>query len=147
MTSQYETNLWSTHENTVRLAEPISRCVRWRTQVFKIEGFVCKRFLPPPPPPSSFIFWLSFLFSFGQKRSFFAPKPNGNACYAGQSYLDFALLFMAKIHSLTYQGPVIWSKLDISIRSSKSLDLFKRRIKLVNFTSLLDSTCKDCFFM
>ena len=59
--SQYETNLWSTHVNIVRLAEPIRRCVRWRTQVFKIEGFVCKRFLhslppPPPPPPPTFIF-------------------------------------------------------------------------------------------
>ena len=29
--SQYETNLWSTHVNTVRLADPIRRCVRWRT--------------------------------------------------------------------------------------------------------------------
>ena len=27
--------------------------------------------------------WLSFHFSRGQNRSFFAPKPNGNACYAG----------------------------------------------------------------
>ena len=51
MTSQYETNLWSTHVNIVRLAEPI-------------------RF--------------SFHFSRGQNRkSPFAPKPNGNACYAG----------------------------------------------------------------
>ena len=88
MTSQYETNLWSTHVNIVRLAEPIRRCVRWRTQVFKIEGFVCKRFLPSPPPPPSFTFWLSFHFSRGQNRSplpryFFTPKPNGNACYAG----------------------------------------------------------------
>ena len=49
-------------------------------------------------------------------------------------------------HSLTYLGPVIWSKLDIYIRTSESLDIFKKRIKLVNFTSLLDSTCKDCFF-
>ena len=47
--SQYETNLWSTHVNIVRLAEPIRRCVRWRTQVFKIEEFVCKRFLPSRP--------------------------------------------------------------------------------------------------
>ena len=53
--SQYETNLWSTHVHIVWLAEPIRRCVRWRTQVFKIEGFVCKRFLPSPPlPPLSF---------------------------------------------------------------------------------------------
>ena len=87
MTFQYETNLWSTHVNIVRLAESIRRCVRWRTQVFKIEGFVGKRFLPSPPPPPSFIFWFSFHFSLGQNRkplprSFFAPKPNGNACYA-----------------------------------------------------------------
>ena len=45
-------------------------------------------------------------------------------------------------HSLTYMylGPVIWSKLDKFIRSSESLDIFKKRIKLVNFTSLLDNT-------
>ena len=49
MTSQYETNLCSTHVNIVRQAELIGRCVRWRTKVFKIEGFVCKRFLHPPP--------------------------------------------------------------------------------------------------
>ena len=44
-------------------------------------------------------------------------------------------------HSLIYLGPAIWSKLDISIRLSESLGTFKKRIKLVNFTSLLDSTC------
>ena len=48
-------------------------------------------------------------------------------------------------HSLTYLGPVIWPKLDIYILLSESLDIFKKRIKLVNFTSLLDSACKDCF--
>ena len=66
--SQYETNLWSTHVNIVRLTEPIRRCVCWRTQVFKIEGFVRKRFLPSPPPPPTFIFWLLFHFSRGQNR-------------------------------------------------------------------------------
>ena len=52
--SQYETNLWSKHVNIVRLTEAIRRCVCWRTQVFKIEGFVCKRFLPLPLPLFSF---------------------------------------------------------------------------------------------
>ena len=50
-------------------------------------------------------------------------------------------------HSVTYQGPLIWSKHDMYIRSSESLDVFRKRIKLVNFTSLLDSTCKDCFYV
>ena len=86
--------LWSTHVNIVRLTEPIRRCVRWRTQVFKTEGFVCKRFvLSPSPPPLSF---------FGPRfvsravitenpfpRSFIAPKPNGNACYAGYYCVAF----------------------------------------------------------
>ena len=51
------------------------------------------------------------------------------------------------IHSLSYLGPVIWSKLDIYIRYDRLniLDIFKKRIKLVNFTSLLDSTFKECF--
>ena len=86
MTSQYETNLWSTHVNIVRLAEPIRHCVRWRTQVFKIKGFVCKRFLPSPPPLS---FFGSRFISRVVKtenpvpRFFLAPKLNGNACYAG----------------------------------------------------------------
>ena len=70
MTSQYETNLWWTHVNIVRLAEPIRRCVRWRTQVFKIEGFVCKRFLPSPPHPLPHLsfFWFSFNFLRDQNR-------------------------------------------------------------------------------
>ena len=34
----------------------IRRRVRWRTQVFKIEGFVCKRFFPSSPNPPTFIF-------------------------------------------------------------------------------------------
>ena len=71
--SKYETNLWSKHVNIVRLAEPIRRWVRWRTQVFKIEGFVCKPFLPSPPPPHSFIFWLSFYFSRGQNGESRSP--------------------------------------------------------------------------
>ena len=61
MTSQYETDLSSTHVNIVRLAEPIRRCVRWRTQVFKIEGFVCKRFLPFFPSPSPLFHFLALV--------------------------------------------------------------------------------------
>ena len=94
----------------VRLAEPISRCVRWRTQVFKIEGFVYKPFLPSPPPPPSFIFWLSFQFSRGQNRSFFAPKPNRNAFqYAGYlvyffstaDHFHLALVAASSFHFVT----------------------------------------------
>ena len=57
--------------------------------VFKIQGFVRKRFLPAPPLPPPFFFWLSPHFPRRQNtenpvpRSFFAPKPYGNACYAG----------------------------------------------------------------
>ena len=75
------------------LIDTCQHCWTNQAQVFKIEGFVWKRFLPsppPPPPPSpTFIFRLLFHFSRGQyresrvPRSSFAPKPNGNACYAG----------------------------------------------------------------
>ena len=62
MTSQYETNLWSTHVNIVRLAEPIRHCVRWRTQVFKIKGFVLQAFpfFPSPCPLFNFLVLVSF---------------------------------------------------------------------------------------
>ena len=42
--------------------------------------------------------------------------------------------------------PVIYSKLDRSIRSSELMDTFAKRIKFVNFMSLLDSTCQSVFF-
>ena len=35
--------------------------VRWHTEVFKIQGFICKRLLPSPPPPP---------------LSYFGPRPN-----------------------------------------------------------------------
>ena len=54
------------------------------------------------------------------------------------SFLDFGLLLMVNTAYIYYLG--------ISIRSSESLDIFRKRIKLVNFTSLLDNTCND-FFM
>ena len=46
-------------------------------------------------------------------------------------------------HSLAYLGPIIWSILNISIRSSESLDPSKKRIKLVNFSSLLDTVMSN----
>ena len=49
MTSQYETNLWSTHVNIVRLAEPISRCVRWRTRGVCLQAFPSFPFPSPSP--------------------------------------------------------------------------------------------------
>ena len=53
--------------------------------------------LPSPPSPPSFIFWLSFHFSRRQNWSFFAPKPNGNACYAGyQNYCIVCLRISAQ---------------------------------------------------
>ena len=48
-------------------------------------------------------------------------------------------------HSLSYLGHVLWSKLEKSIRLSDSLEIFRKRIKQVNFDSLLDIECKDCF--
>ena len=45
----------------------------------------------PINPFPSFIFWLSFHFSRCQNRSFFAPKANGNACYAGYFRCSVAL--------------------------------------------------------
>ena len=66
-------------------------CVDQKTQTSEaFEGCLQKIFqIRSPPPPLSFVFWLSPHFSRGKNtenpvpRSFFAPKPHGNACYAG----------------------------------------------------------------
>ena len=89
-TSRYETNLWSTHINNVRLAEPIRRLVCWRAGFSKSRGLSASKrsFLShyPLPPP---LFFGSRTISLADKtenpvpRSFFSPKTNGNACYAG----------------------------------------------------------------
>ena len=42
---------------------------------FQNRGVYLQAFPSFPSPPPSFIFWLSFHFSRGQNRSFFAPKP------------------------------------------------------------------------
>ena len=39
-------------------------------------------FLPSPPPPRTFTRAI-FRAAFDSRPSFFAPKPHGNACYAG----------------------------------------------------------------
>ena len=58
-------------------------------QVKERGGVEKKGRKPSPPSPPSFIFWLSFHFSRGQNLSFFAPKPNGNACHAGHDEIRF----------------------------------------------------------
>ena len=67
-TSQYKTNLWSTRQEcSTSRANQVLRLLA--SGVFKIPGFVCKRFLPSPPHPHSFVFFgLSFHFSRGQNR-------------------------------------------------------------------------------
>ena len=111
---------------------------------------VCLQAFPSSPSPSLLFHFLALISFFVRPETVFLCSETKWKRLLRRLIIPrfwTGLLFMAKIHSLTYQGPVIWSKLDISIRSSKSFDLFKKRIKLVNFTSLLDSTCKDCFFM
>ena len=64
---------------------------------FQNRGVYLQAFPSFPSPPPSFIFWLSFHFSRGQNRSFFAPKPNGNAFqYAG--YLVYFFSTAAHFH-------------------------------------------------
>ena len=58
MTSQYETNLWLTHVNIVRLAEPIRHCVRWRTRGVSLQAFPS---FASPSPLFHFLALVSFL--------------------------------------------------------------------------------------
>ena len=47
------------------------------------KGFVSKRFLPFFPSPSRSFTCPIFRAVFDSRSAFFAPKPHGNACYAG----------------------------------------------------------------
>ena len=51
--------------------------------VVKIEGFVCKRFLPFFPTPSPFFYLRIFRAVLDSCSWFFAPTPHRNAWYAG----------------------------------------------------------------
>jgi len=55
---------------------------------------------------------------------------------------DFILPLLKSVaygkHSLHYLGPTILAKLDSYIRSSETLSIFKKRIKYVNISSLID---------
>ena len=66
-----------------------ARTQAWQTKwaVFQNPG-VCLQafsFLSSPPPPSSFSCAI-FRVVFDSRSLFFAPKPHGNACYAGYDH-------------------------------------------------------------
>ena len=73
-----------------------ARTQAWQAKwvVFKIPGFVCKRFLAFFPTPSP-LFYLRHLSrgQFDSCSSFFAPKPHRNACHAGEASPSTVFLF------------------------------------------------------
>ena len=52
-------------------------------QMFSQARFLCMRFLPFFPTPSPLFYSRHFRAVLDSRYSFFAPKPHGNACYAG----------------------------------------------------------------
>ena len=88
--------------------QPITSSVRWRTEVFKIKGFVRKRFLRSPPPPRSFLFLLSPHFSRGRnaENPVFRSFLHGNACYAGYSRGDLFFFLPLLLATPTMQFPL-----------------------------------------
>ena len=62
MTSQYETNLWSTHVNIVRLAEPTGAAFACERRFSKSRGLSASvSFFPSPSPHFHFLALVSFL--------------------------------------------------------------------------------------
>ena len=47
-------------------------------------------------------------------------------------------------HSLRYQGPHIWSKLDIKLKGSSNIESFKKNIRKKDLTSLLNNNYSCC---
>ena len=81
--------------------------------VFKIPGFVCKRFLPFfPTPPRSFT-CATFLAVFDSRSSFFSPKPYRNACYAG--YQIYLCMYLFYTRSLVNKANIITKDLPIKV--------------------------------
>ena len=61
---------------------------------------------------------------------------------------DFDILTFNTInygkHSLRYQGPHIWSKLDIKLKGSSNTESFKKNIRKKDLTSLLNNNNSCC---
>lgn len=47
-------------------------------------------------------------------------------------------------HSLRYIGPLLWNRLSINIKTSPSLQSFKKQICLTNLSSQLEYDCENC---
>ena len=47
-------------------------------------------------------------------------------------------------HSLRYQGPHIWSKLDIKLKGSSNIESFKKNIRKKDLTSLVNNNNSCC---
>ena len=47
-------------------------------------------------------------------------------------------------HSLRYQGPHIWSKLDVKLKGSSNIESFKTNIRKKDLTSLLNNNNSCC---
>ena len=61
---------------------------------------------------------------------------------------DFDILISNTInygkHSIRYQGPRIWSKLDNKLKGSSNIESFKKNIRKKDLTSLLNNNNSCC---
>ena len=48
-------------------------------------------------------------------------------------------------HSLSYLGPKLWGKLSPDVRSAKTLNTFKSKIRKYDVSILADDGCKGCY--
>ena len=47
-------------------------------------------------------------------------------------------------HSLRHFGPLLWSKINLELRSAPTLSNFKKGIKNTDIASSIDDSCNDC---
>ena len=89
---------------------------RWT--VFKTRGLSASRsllqapaasvsFLSSPPPPRSFTV-RHFCAVFDSRSSFFAPKPHGNACYAGYAFRRHNIWSRENVHVIFVSVTAVW---------------------------------------
>ena len=111
---------------------------------------------PPTKHPSSWCFLKLFrysTFNFIMSKNLLAPKHICDIFYKQfKNYVVRSNVFPIPRfntvnygkHSIRYLGPYLWGKMDKDLRNKTSLHEFKKAVRAINLTDVLDGRC-SCY--